>query len=469
MVAGTDGPGNLIGIGNARDGLRDMIARQLGQNPGPQAVQPAIAGPQHRALRTFDHQGDQRGSDDLPIEVIPAMSLQAGMHALNGGNDPLRFVDQPVIGRKCQGLERGPQALTGKLAPLMTAHAIRNGPKAGFRSLDQSVLVTASDPPGMRPSFGMQGSFGCVRIVSVGRHCRKMQLEMALISRFLRLLLFCFGLICGCHRELPLADQEATRLDYQSVRLDLSEGYLQGYVNGPAKPRKVLHVYLEGDGRPYRTRHAVASDPNARNPIMLRLMRHDGNPSIYLVRPCYAGYTPRLTCSSEAWTDARYGKPIVEEMVEALDAYARARGDSRLILIGHSGGATLALLIANRLARVTGVVTLAGNLDTGSWVQYHRYSPLDGSINPRYDPKRGFYWERHVLADQDREIPLALSLPAAKARPQAQVEVVQGVDHSCCWDTLWRSRSKEWLQAPSPRKAVESTGLPAPERRLEKR
>ena len=33
-----------------------------------------------------------------------------------------------------------------------------------------------------------------------------------------------------------------------------------------------LHVYIEGDGRPYLDRWTAAADPTPRNPLMLRLM-----------------------------------------------------------------------------------------------------------------------------------------------------------------------------------------------------
>ena len=49
-----------------------------------------------------------------------------------------------------------------------------------------------------------------------------------------------------------------------------------------------LHVYLEGDGRPWLdggTR--VAADPTPRDALALRLMQRDGSPSLYLGRPCH--------------------------------------------------------------------------------------------------------------------------------------------------------------------------------------
>src|SRR5277367_2140470 len=55
----------------------------------------------------------------------------------------------------------------------------------------------------------------------------------------------------------------------------------------PDSPRigAQLHVYIEGDGTPYRDRNTIAADPTPRVPIALYLMRLDATPTLYLGRP----------------------------------------------------------------------------------------------------------------------------------------------------------------------------------------
>ena len=53
-----------------------------------------------------------------------------------------------------------------------------------------------------------------------------------------------------------------------------------------APPSNVLHVYLDGDGVPWIDGRPGA-DPTPRNTLVLKLMRIDASPSVYVGRPCY--------------------------------------------------------------------------------------------------------------------------------------------------------------------------------------
>lgn len=244
--------------------------------------------------------------------------------------------------------------------------------------------------------------------------------------------------LVGCGSMRTSADREATALGFKSVYLGPPGSELEAYVHRSPIQQRELHVYLEGDGQPWLTPHVVSANPNTHNPLMLRLMARDPEASIYLVRPCYGTRMIDWDCHPGQWTSARYSLETVTRMALALDQYARENGITRLVLIGHSGGGALAILIANRLPKVVGVVTLSGNLDTDAWTRYHHYSPLTGSINPMLDPKLQAYGEEHFLAEKDLEIPLEVSLPAANARVGAQVTVIKGIDHSCCWEQVWQ-------------------------------
>ena len=46
--------------------------------------------------------------------------------------------------------------------------------------------------------------------------------------------------------------------------------------------------------------------------------------------------------------------------------------------VGYSGGGVLAVLIAERLDNVAGVITVGANLDTDAWTEHHGYLPLTG-------------------------------------------------------------------------------------------
>ena len=199
-----------------------------------------------------------------------------------------------------------------------------------------------------------------------------------------------------------------------------------------------LHVYLEGDGRPWLTRHQVASDPTGRDLLALRLMARDPLASIYVGRPCYHGLATDRGCQPWWWTHGRYSPEVVRTLVAAIKGILPPRPLARITLIGYSGGGVLALLIAPHLEGVVQVITIAANLDTDAWAEYHGYSPLSGSLNPaRQAPLDEDIRQLHLIGNQDARVPLA-SLTAYLARnPRATLRVLPGFDHRCCWVEQW--------------------------------
>ncbi len=201
----------------------------------------------------------------------------------------------------------------------------------------------------------------------------------------------------------------------------------------------ILHVYIEGDGLPWRRRHQVSADPTPRRPLALALMARDPAEVLYLGRPCYFNDFADDRCEPGMWTHSRYSGEIVASMAAALE---RALGERRprLVLIGYSGGAALALLLAQKLENVAAVVTVAGNLDVGAWTEYHRYSALSGSLDPVTLADLASVLEhipqRHFAGSDDVQVPPALTAAAA-AEWGYPLIVIEGFDHRCCWVDVW--------------------------------
>ena len=199
-----------------------------------------------------------------------------------------------------------------------------------------------------------------------------------------------------------------------------------------------LHVYVEGDGRPWLSRHEVAPDPTGRDLLALRLMARDPVESIYVGRPCYHGFAADPDCQPWWWTHGRYSPEVVRSLVAAIKGIMPARPPSRIVLIGYSGGGVLAILMAPHLEGVSQVITIAANLDTDAWTDHHGYSPLRGSLNPARQAAldKGIS-QLHLIGDQDTRVPLA-SLTAYLARnPEANLRILPGFDHRCCWVKQW--------------------------------
>ena len=195
-----------------------------------------------------------------------------------------------------------------------------------------------------------------------------------------------------------------------------------------------IHIYLGGDGRPWQTPTRIALDPTPKNPLMLKLMALDGNQAIYLGRPCY--YESYPPCAPVWWSFWRYSEDVVDSMAAVLERYTRSY-DS-IVLMGHSGGGTLAMLLAQRLTKTSTIVTLAGNLDIEAWTKHHGYTSLLGSLNPATQPPLSkTIRQYHYLGTEDANIHAVWIKPVIDRQTNATLHMIDNADHNCCWGKLW--------------------------------
>lgn len=205
-------------------------------------------------------------------------------------------------------------------------------------------------------------------------------------------------------------------------------------------PTDELHVYIEGDGTPWVNRYFIAKDPGPYGRLALDLMRQDFSSSLYLGRPCY--YSWRLpiqeNCSPLLWTDARYSEIVVDNMAFVLKKYLTAHSFHKVILIGHSGGGTLAYLISQRIESVSAVIIISGNLDTNAWTGHHNYTSLRRSINPASLSDIKNIPVIYLTGDKDKIVPLHLNKNFLQ-KIQANIISRPDYDHVCCWRNEWRT------------------------------
>jgi hypothetical protein len=244
--------------------------------------------------------------------------------------------------------------------------------------------------------------------------------------------------LAACASPARHADELARRFGFEREIVG-GEGFRHLiYRNSATAGAAVLHVYIEGDGTPYRQPDTVAADPTPHNPLMLRLMALDPSPSIYVGRPCYFAPHSDPACRSVFWTLRRFGPEVLASMQAVLGAERMRAGASRLELFGHSGGGTLAVLLAQRMDAVSRIVTIGANLDLGAWCRLHDYSPLTGSLSPvDLPPPRATLEILHLVGADDTNTPPSLVIAAARARGGEPVRVLAHQNHYCCWETLW--------------------------------
>ena len=179
------------------------------------------------------------------------------------------------------------------------------------------------------------------------------------------------------------------------------------------------------------------------HPLALRLALKEGLAgSAYLARPCqYVPDSIRAQCSPADWTQARFSAEIVNAMNLVVDAMKQRFGARSIRLVGYSGGAAVAALVAARRQDVVQLVSVAGVLDHVGWARGLEVSPLSGSLNP------ADYWQvlqhvpqRHFVGGRDRQTGMhGIAGYLARFPPGLAIEVVviDDFDHACCWEAAW--------------------------------
>ncbi|MSR13684.1 MAG: alpha/beta hydrolase [Gammaproteobacteria bacterium] len=199
-----------------------------------------------------------------------------------------------------------------------------------------------------------------------------------------------------------------------------------------------LHVYLDGDGTPWLGPGQIAPDPSSRSPLVLALMARDAAPSVLVGRPCYYRTIPDPACTAALWTSHRYSEAVVASMTSVVARLLVEHPETRVTLIGYSGGGALAVLLAQRLRRTHAVITVGANLDTAAWTTLHRYTPLTGSLNPSEQPPlSGGIVQTHYFGAEDSDVPAASAARFFSRQKRVQPEVLAGFDHHCCWAERW--------------------------------
>ena len=236
------------------------------------------------------------------------------------------------------------------------------------------------------------------------------------------------------------ADTLAQAHGWQRSVISTTEFDVVAYM--PARINAALHltVYIEGDGFAWVSGSQPSDDPTPRDPLGLRLAlaQPNGNAG-YLARPCQFVVSSR--CAQRYWTTQRFAPEVVNASDQSLDALKSRFGAQRITLVGYSGGAAVAALLAQRRNDVVRLVTVAGNLDHRAWTAYHHVMPLTGSLNPADAASQFFNLPQvHWVGNDDMVVTPAL----ARAWPlgfagqnDANVRVVPGFDHYCCWAQKW--------------------------------
>lgn len=253
---------------------------------------------------------------------------------------------------------------------------------------------------------------------------------------------------------------------------------LKSYGPPPHPPAEILSVYIEGDGLAWLTPTLPSTDPTPRHPLALQLaLAQAEGRAAYLARPCQyqegkredngegrqdanldaKQEMPLPPCPQRYWTGSRFAPEVIDAMDNAVSQLKQRHGASALVLVGYSGGGSVAALLAMRRTDVIRLVTVAGNLDHQAWAEHHRLTPLAASLNPadeaiRKPSRISGLPQTHWVGSQDRVIPPALARrwPAAFIGANGgQLEIIPEATHGDGWLIPWQRRGMP-LDPPAP-------------------
>jgi pimeloyl-ACP methyl ester carboxylesterase len=255
----------------------------------------------------------------------------------------------------------------------------------------------------------------------------------------------------GCATPQRRADKIADAAGLRPLWLNGPRYRHYAYFRDQAESHR-LWVFIDGDGSPWiEGGTQVASDPTPRNPLALNLAARTPGAVLYLARPCYFTAHTDAACTPRAWTDGRFGVDVVDSLTAVLSEFMRGHDVRDVVLVGYSGGGTLAVLMAPRLAAavtpdgvshrsttVVAVVTVAGNLDTDQWTAMHAYQPLSASLNPALAPPiPDDIRQVHLVGALDSNVPPVAMTRYLSQVPARQVWAFADFDHRCCWVEQW--------------------------------
>ncbi len=203
---------------------------------------------------------------------------------------------------------------------------------------------------------------------------------------------------------------------------------------------KKVRIYIEGDGLAWVTSTKISTNPTPIDPIALKLALKDTSScKLYLARPCQ--YINNQNCNDEYWTSHRFSKKVLDSYIDTLNTVKKEYQVKEFELYGFSGGGAIATLLASQRDDISFLVTIAGNIDHKTWTDYHRITPLDGSLNPiDYAYKLKNIKQYHLLGENDKIINYNTYKKyhqVFKNNPIIKHISYSNYTHTCCWDNNW--------------------------------
>ncbi|TAD91229.1 MAG: hypothetical protein EAZ99_03825 [Alphaproteobacteria bacterium] len=245
-------------------------------------------------------------------------------------------------------------------------------------------------------------------------------------------------MIAGCSLPPPEARRgEADRLA-QSLRLD---PVVLPVTGGPAFAAwrrgqgRVLTVLIEGDGLAWISAREPSADPTPVDPIALRLAGQIAEPVAVLARPCQYRVAVEPACRPTLWTMERFTDATIARHGAAVDRLKQLADADSVVLVGFSGGGTIAAALAAARRDVSGLVTIAAPIDVAGWTTGLTITPLPAPSALTLIPALRHLPQRHIWSYRDTEVPppTQARLTVALANCPGVLRILNDRRHSGPW------------------------------------
>lgn len=270
--------------------------------------------------------------------------------------------------------------------------------------------------------------------------------------RFILLGCFLLNACSNVREQQPL--QSAERLTksqgWEELYLPAAPFSLRSYLSPRSVSNGSLTIYIEGDGSAWDRGQYPSKDPTPKDPIGLKLALAQPDGAVaYLARPCQYILEPTL-CNPKAWTSERFSQSAVQSTNQAINLLKIRTGAQKIVLVGYSGGAAIALLAAAQRNDVQSIITVAGNVNPHLWVDSLGLEPLNGSLDPRaVIPLIAAIPQIYFIGGKDRVLAPVLTEEWMKLFPNnSRPSLVQVKEngHVCCWVEQWPLLWTQFIQ-----------------------
>ena len=272
-----------------------------------------------------------------------------------------------------------------------------------------------------------------------------LKLLLILGSLYLSGCVFSTAILPPTQRALQAA-QLATKAGWKEHTIHTSLFTLKAYGSSTHRKIKTLTIYIEGDGLAWLSEDTPSHNPTPMVPTGLKMAIQDqkNKPTAYLARPCQFVFKEAWRqCRQDYWTNLRFSPDVIQAMDKAVQYLKRYYHAQHIVLIGYSGGGTIATLLAAKRHDVIQVITVAAILDIDYWAKQENLTPLYGSLNPADAwkkllsiPQTHWIGGKDAVVSKEVAFSYVLRFPAAK---KPKIKEIGAFNHTCCWARDWMS------------------------------